>query len=345
MAKIDLRSLKKSTICDSLKGAKVIVYGGNNLGKTYQMSRFTDKVLLLATEAGYGAADCVIQEVTSWVQFKDIVKQLTSEKVDKEDKDGRMEWETMQDMYDTIVIDTVENLVDLAEKQTCVEFGVRDLSEIEDSRKNGYLIYRKDFKATVDRLCHFGYTVIFISHEEFVEKTDAKGNKYRYMQPKGSENIKGSTRFVRDLCDFCIALVSNGVDEDGNPIPSSAYCKETKTIFARRRYAMIPFIKEFTAENLKKAMLDAMRKTAEDRKAGISPWTIKKEGYSATELINMIKPYFTAARAKFPDDVDNIVETSLGKRVSEATDDDVVQLENVYNQLTTLCDNQGIKVE
>ena len=253
--------------------------------------------------------------------------------------------ETMQDMYDTIVIDTVENLVDLAEKQTCTEFGVRDLSEIEDSRKNGYLIYRKDFKATVDRLCHFGYTVIFISHEEFIEKTDAKGNKYRYMQPKGSENIKGSTRFVRDLCDFCIALVSNGVDEDGNPIPSSAYCKETKTIFARSRYAMIPFIKEFTAENLKKAMLDAMRKTAEDRKAGISPWTIKKEGYSANELINMIKPYFTAARAKFPDDVDNIVETSLGKRVSEATDDDVVQLENVYNQLTTLCDNQGIKVE
>ena len=34
MAKIDLRSLKKSTVCDSLKGAKVIVYGGNNLGKT-----------------------------------------------------------------------------------------------------------------------------------------------------------------------------------------------------------------------------------------------------------------------------------------------------------------------
>jgi hypothetical protein len=145
MAKIDLRTLKKSTICNSLKGAKILVTGGNDLGKTYQMSRFTDKVLLLATEAGYGAADCAIQETTSWVQFKDMVKQLTSEKVDKEDKDGRLEWETMQDIYDTIVIDTVENLVDLAEKQTCAEFGVRDLSEVEDSRKNGYLIYRKDF--------------------------------------------------------------------------------------------------------------------------------------------------------------------------------------------------------
>ena len=61
MAKIDLRSLKKSTVCDSLKGVKAIVYSGNDLGKTYQMSRFTDKVLLLATEAGYGGADCYVQ--------------------------------------------------------------------------------------------------------------------------------------------------------------------------------------------------------------------------------------------------------------------------------------------
>lgn len=344
MAKIDLRSLKKSTICDSLKGVKAIVYSGNDLGKTYQLSRFTDKVLLLATEAGYGAADCYVQEITAWTQFKDVVKQLTSEKVDKDDKEGRMEWETMQDMYDTIVIDTLENLVDLAEKQTCTEFGVRDLSEISDTRKNGYSIYRKDFKSVVDRLCHFGYTVLFISHEEFITKTDAKGNEYRYMQPKGSENVKASTRFVRDLCDFCIALVSNGTDDNGDPIPSSAYCKETKTVFARSRYAMTPFIKEFTAENLKREMLEAMRRTAENRKADIKPWVIKKEGYTAQELIEMIKPYYSAAKAKYPDDVDNIIDTSLGKRVSEATDDDVVQLESVYNQLTTLCDNQGIKV-
>ena len=35
-------------------------------------------------------------------------------------------------LYSTIIIDTVDNLIEYAEKAVCQEFGVRDLSEIED---------------------------------------------------------------------------------------------------------------------------------------------------------------------------------------------------------------------
>lgn len=349
MAKINLRELKNEGMVTSLRGQKIYLYGGNNLGKTYQACHLK-KPLLIMTEAGGNAVNCPKVPVTKWGVFKDLVNQLTSEKVDKEDKAGRMEWETMQDLYMTIVIDTVDNLIELAEKATCQEFGVRDLSEIEDTRKNGYSIYRRDFKSQIDKLCMYGYTVVFIGHEEYVDKDIIEGNKkvkIKYMQPKGSENVKASSRFVRDLCDFCIALVSNGVNDNGDTIYSTAICKETKDIFARSRYKIQYKIEEFTAKNLEDAILNAIKASADSEGAVTKDWEKVDEEYKAQDWIALIQPYYKAVFSKFADKAKEIVELELGegKKVSKATDDDVVALENIYNQLVTFAGQQGIKVE
>lgn len=349
MAKINLRELKSEGMVTSLRGQKIYLYGGNNLGKTYQACHLK-KPLLIMTEAGGNAVNCPKVPVTKWGVFKDLVNQLTSEKVDKEDKAGRMEWETMQDLYMTIVIDTVDNLIELAEKATCQEFGVRDLSEIEDTRKNGYSIYRRDFKSQIDKLCMYGYTVVFIGHEEYVDKDIIENNKkvkIKYMQPKGSENVKASSRFVRDLCDFCIALVSNGVNDNGDTIYSTAICKETKDIFARSRYKIQYKIEEFTAKNLEDAILNAIKASADSEGAVTKDWEKVDEEYKAQDWITLIQPYYKAVFSKFADKAKEIVELELGegKKVSKATDDDVVALENIYNQLVTFAGQQGIKVE
>lgn len=350
MAKINLRNLKNEGMVTSLRGQKILIYSSNDCGKTYQ-SCHLPKPLLLMTEAGGNAVNCPKVPVTKWGVFKDLVNQLTSEKVDKEDKEGRMEWETMQDLYSTIVIDTLGNLVDLAEKATCQEFGVRDLSEIEDSRKNGYSIYRKDFKAQIDKLCMFGYTVVFIDHEEYVDKdiidTNGKKIKIKYMQPKGSDNVKASSRFIRDLCDFCIALIPNGVDENGDTIFSTAICKETKEVFARSRYKMQSKIEKFTAQNLEKAILKAIETSAKDEGAETKEWEKKDEEYSVKDWVDLIQPYYKAIFSKFPDKAKEIVELELGegKKVSKATNADLIALENIYNQMVTFAENQGIKTE
>lgn len=349
MAKINLRELKNEGMVTSLRGQKIYLYGGNNLGKTYQACHL-EKPLLIMTEAGGNAVNCPKVPVTKWGVFKDLVNQLTSEKADKEDKAGRMEWETMQDLYMTIVIDTVDNLIELAEKATCQEFGVRDLSEIEDTRKNGYSIYRRDFKSQIDKLCMYGYTVVFIGHEEYVDKDIIENNKkvkIKYMQPKGSENVKASSRFVRDLCDFCIALVSNGVNDNGDTIYSTAICKETKDIFARSRYKIQYKIEEFTAKNLEDAILNAIKASADSEGAVAKDWEKVDEEYKAQDWIALIQPYYKAVFAKFADKAKEIVELELGegKKVSKATDDDIVALENIYNQLVAFADQQGIKVE
>lgn len=355
MAKINLRELKPEPIVKSLKGQKIYLYGSNDTGKTFQSAKLP-KPLLLMTEPGGNAVACPKQTVTKWAIFKDIVSQLTSERVDKNDKDGRFEWETMQDLFLTIIIDTVDNLVDEAEKSVCQEFGVRDLSEIDKSEANGWAIYRKDFKTQIDRLCQFGYTVVFIGHEE-VETRDENGNKvtkktkggtyYEFVQPKGSGNEKSSTRFVRDMCDFCMYLRPNGIDENGVTIPSTAICKETKFSFGRSRYAIQTYIDPFNAVNLQDAIFAAIEKTAKDEGASLCGWEKKDTSLKAQDWIDMIKPYMQAIFTKSPEFVQAVVEEELGvgKKVSAAKDEDVTQLENIYNKLVTFAANQQIKFE
>ena len=103
MAKIDLLNLEETGMNGSLAGQKVLVFGNNDQGKTYQISKMP-KPLLLMTEAGGNGAKCKKVAVTKWATFKDIVKQLTDEKT----------LEQMKEAYFTIIIDTLENLVGLA---------------------------------------------------------------------------------------------------------------------------------------------------------------------------------------------------------------------------------------
>lgn len=349
MAKINLLELEETGMTGSIKGQKVYLYGSNDTGKTFQSMKLP-KALLLMTEAGGNGVKGFKQSVTKWSIFKDLVNQLTSEKMveDPDNKENKIPtYELMQRKFNTIVIDTVENLVELAEQATCVEFGVRDLSEIT-GKQNGYAIYRKDFKTQINKLCSFGYTIIFIGHEEVIEKEDeVTGEKYNFVQPKGTNNIKASTRFVRDLCDFCMYLKANGIDENGDTIPSTAICKQTKNVFARSRYAIQTFIAPFTAKNLEDAIVKAIEKSAEDEGAVLSDWKMSHDEYTKDDWISLIQPYFKAIHKKYPDKVKEIVSCELGEnsKISQATDEQLVELENIFNQMVTFCCDMGIVVE
>lgn len=336
MAKIDLLALEETGMVGSLEGQKALLYGGNNLGKTYQASRMP-KPLLLMTEAGGNAVRCPKVFINKWAMFKDLVNQLTNEKTLDE----------MKAKYTTIICDTLEGLVALAEQAVCSEFGVRDLSEIT-GKQNGYSIYRKDFKTQINRLCSCGYFVLFIDHEETVELTDElTGEKYNFVQPKGSGNIKSSTRFVRDMCDFCFMVKSSGLDDNGDTIPSIALCKQTKHAFARSRYAIQTFIEPFTAKNMEEAIIKAIEKSAENEGANLSDWKPSHDDYTKEDWICMIQPYFKAIHKKYPEKVKEIVACELGEggKISQATDEQLMELENIYNQMVTFCCDMGIVVD
>ena len=336
MAKINLLELEETGMVASLAGQKALLYGGNNLGKTFQASKMP-KPLLLMTEAGGNAVRCPKVSITKWAMFKDFVNQLTNEKT----------LEEMQNKFFTIIIDTLENLVSLCEQAVCTEFSVRDLSEIT-GKQNGYSIYRKDFKSQINKLCSAGYFVLFIDHEEVVEQEDPlTGEKYNFVQPKGSGNIKSSTRFVRDMCDFTFYAFGGEIDENGDTIPSSLLCKQTKHAFARSRYAIQTYVKPFTAKGMEEAIIKAIEKSAEDEGAILSDWKPDHDDYTKDDWVNMIQPYFKAIVKKYPDRVKEIVAVELGEsvKISQATEEQCTELENIYNQFVTFANDMGIIVE
>jgi hypothetical protein len=335
MAKFSFKDIlaQENKFDDGIKGKKIMFYSVNDTGKSYQACHFPHPFLVM-TESGGSALNVPKDTCDSWSKFKSMVDDFVKNH------------DEYKDDLETIVIDTAENLVDLSERAVCNEFSVRDLSEIT-GRQNGYKIARSDFSMQINRLTSVGYCVIFIAHEEKIEETDElTGETYTFVQPKGTSSEKGSMRMLRDLCDFCIYLKPMGINpETFETIPSMAICKRTKNVFARSRFAIDTIVNPFTAENIVKAIENAVRKSAEKEGAEIgvveAPKPTSKEDY-----LELIKPYVEKLFAVCKDDVNIIVAEELGdgRKISSATDDELIKLDNIYNRLVTKATLLGIEV-
>ena len=324
----ELVANQEKTISKGIAGTKILVYGGNNRGKSYQCSRISPKTFAILTEAGGSAMTCPKQPCDDWGTFTAIVNDFTK----------KANVEHRREQIDVILIDTAENLVAQSERAICSQFGVATLSEIT-GKQNGYLMARQNFSQQITKLCNAGFCVVFVAHEETVEKTDEiTGETYTYIQPKSTSNEKGSMRMLRDLCDFTVYLKANPaelVDGVMRPRMSSALFVETRNVFARSRFDIEPVLKEFSGVALKKAIEDSKIKTAENENIGVSQFVSPKTE-TAEDLINDIKPLFVALGQKCPNEVKTIVAEELGnKKVSEATEADIVALRNIYDRMTT----------
>lgn len=347
---VDLLSLTEDKVGFGIEGLKILIYGGNAVGKTSQSAKFP-KSLLLCVESGGSALHCKKQPILSKKDFLETVKQLTDDKT----------MPKMKELFQTIIIDTPEDLIGLFELAICKEYGVADVGQIKTSKENpdmpnGYSVYRKEFKQQINKLTNCGYTVIFISHEESVEEEyedeEGKTQTRTKLYPKGSGNIKGSARFIRDLCDFRFYIRGNGTDKEGNVNMSTACCTETDKYFACSRFAIQPFINPFTAENMIKAIEDAQKKSAELENCGLRPYHIETKRDTKEDYLEAIKPYMVKLSKMYKDEVASIIEAQLGfdedgkrVKVSDATDEQLTELETIYTNLISLACDRGIVVD
>lgn len=347
MANIDLLSLEESGVSYGIEGLKILIYGGNTLGKTPQSMRFP-KPLLLMGEAGGTAIKGHKVSIKQKKDFVDIVKQLTDEKT----------MEQMKEKFQTIVIDTATDIIEIYAQSVAREYGVKDVSEMNANKDmpNGYALYRNAFKNDVNKLCSCGYTVIFIMHEELVEvkeqqvvngKIKAVGNGVFKIVPKGSNSVKDSARFIKDMCDFRFYVKGNGVDEKtGKTIMSTAYAHETAEYYAGSRFDIEPIINPFTAENLIEAMKKAQKQSAENYGADLVSFTMDSNGYTKQDYLDGIEPYARALYELYPNEVEDIIYKQLGEGVmpKEAKESQLVELETIYNNLVAFAQERNVSL-
>lgn len=334
MAKIDLLNLEETGVVGGLSSLKILQFGSNNTGKSFQATKFPSP-LLLSIEAGGSALKCKKVPISKWSDFLSVVKQLTNEKTIDE----------MTSLYKTIIIDTAEALVGLSEQATCGEFGVTDLSQIT-GRVNGYKISRTNFQNAINLLTNAGYCCLFLAHEEKIEEIDeVTGEAFSFIIPKQSGNEKSSMRMLRDLCDITCYIKANPIDmETYEEVPSSVIFKRTKHVFSRSRFGDICFkLDQYTAEGFIKVVEEAIKKRAESENSEIVNFK-RAEIYTKEEWLEMIKPLVMKLHPIYPEKINEIVEEQLGvnRKISSATEEEIKMLETIYTKMMDYMILRGI---
>jgi hypothetical protein len=282
---INIMNPPRSVIANGLEGKVILIYGGNNLGKSYQATRF-EKPFVVACEMGLNGIDGVpYAPVTRWSDFKSIIKQFTDERtIDK-----------VKELYSTIIIDEVYASSIYCQDYVCANYGDGALTMADgDSTHNLYQLYEKEYFRQVNLLVSAGYTVVFIAHEQVNTKTG-------YISPKGDKRCMNP---IIDKCDYVVYLKSNGVDSEGHVIKSSGYLAQTNEFFARARIEYTPtYIKEFTAENLAKAIQTGIDKKKEIDNATVTSFN-EQQKLNTVEELN-----FDALKNEF----DSIVTKLIGE--------------------------------
>ena len=301
-----------SVIAKGLEGKVILIYGGNNLGKTAQATRF-EKPYVMACEMGLnGISGVPYGVITKWSDFKNVVKQFTSDATRAKAKEA----------YSTIIIDEVYASSIYCQDYVCNTYGDGALTLSDgDSKHNLYQLYEKEYFRQINLLVSAGFTVVFIAHEKVDTKTG-------FISPKGDKRCIDP---IIDHCDYVVYLRGNGVDEDNRVINSSAYLAATNQFFARSRIAYTPtFLKEFTAESLAEAIQEGINKKAQIEGATIVSFSEQQKQNTVEEL-----------------DFEAMVKT-FNSIITEMIEKDEVEFQKVWSprivELTDKYLGKGVKV-
>lgn len=311
---------KISRVSEDLRGKVIVLYGGNNVGKTKQSSKFENPIFL-PVEKGMNAINgAMVLPTASWSDLKKNGRKLTSKKF-KQLLDNGVQM--------TIVVDGMERLGNYAKDYLCTKYEVATIGKANGGF-GAWEEYENMIWSWVDNIISIGYTVVFIGHEKFDNKKD------KYVITGDERAIKP----IRDNADIVCYLKSNGVDDSGKEIKSSAYLAETDEYFARTRFThMDTYIEEFTAENLKEAIVEGIRK--QNKEEGVESVSFEEQqkiynnDETFEEVVEEIKELFVKMNdLDALDQYSEIVEDHLGDTpVSEATKGQLDLLKCIRDEL------------
>lgn len=173
---INLLNIQPHKVSRDLSGYITYIYGAPKTGKTTLATQM-EGCLLLAFEPGYHALPGVMaQDVTSWVDMKQVYRELKKPEV--------------QQVYKAVIVDTIDIAADRCKKYICTQNGIEDLGDLGYGK--GWTKFKDEFNEVFRGLTQLGYAVFFIGHdkEETVDLPD--GTKKIKIRPQ----LSASTRTV-----------------------------------------------------------------------------------------------------------------------------------------------------
>ena len=183
---IDLLSLKPHKVSRDLSGYITYIYGAPKCGKTTLASQM-EKPLLLAFEPGYHTLGGIIpQDITSWAEMKQVYRQLKMPEV--------------QQLYRSIIIDTIDIAADRCKKYICNQNGIEDLGDLGYGK--GWTKFKDEFNEVFRGLTQLGYSVFFIGHDKVETIDNPDGTKSTKVRPNISNSIKTVVAGMADIYGY-----------------------------------------------------------------------------------------------------------------------------------------------
>ena len=195
---IDIFDIEPNKVSRDLSGYITYIFGEGGTGKTTLAAQL-EKPLLLAFEPGYKALPGVRAiDVTSWADFKSVVRQLKNPKA--------------KETFKSISIDTIDIAADLCEKYICSNNDVERLSDIPWG--NGFKLMKKEFEESFRTIAQLGYAVFFISHakDKTIKRED--GTEYTRVIPSLTPSYNEIIRNMADIEAYAHQVsIENGMPQ------------------------------------------------------------------------------------------------------------------------------------
>ena len=192
---INLLGIQPHKVSRDLSGYITFIYGPPKVGKTTLATQMPG-ALLLAFERGYNAIPGIIaQDVNTWGEMKQIFRELKKPEV--------------QEVYKTIIVDTVDIAADLCQKYICNQLGIDNMGD-GGWGTNSWSKYKKEFEDVFRGLTMMGYAVVFISHSKTGTDKDQTGKEFGYTKPTTQSS---ALQIIENMADiYCFARMYLGAD-------------------------------------------------------------------------------------------------------------------------------------
>ena len=308
---INLLELQPHKVSRDLSGYITFLFGPAKCGKTTFGSKMPG-ALLLAFERGYNAIPGVVaQDITSWGEMKQVVRELKKPEV--------------KERFKSLIIDTADIAADQCQKYICSQLGIDNIGD-GGWTNNGWAKYKKEFDDTFRTLAQLGYAVVFISHDK--EKTIAPQNSKEYQQI-GSSMQSSALAIVENMSDI-IGYAHPKVSENGSQMVLTLRSSDNSVRCGCRFKHIKPEI-PFTYEALTEALNEAIDKEAQETNheyvtdERVESTIIKEYDYDALmkEFGDITGDLMTKNALAYGPKITQIIERYLGKgrRVNETTPD------------------------
>ena len=310
---INLLGLTPNKVSRDLSGYITYIYGPGGAGKT-TFGVQAPGALLLAFERGYNALPGVLaQDVTTWGQMKEVLRELKKPEV--------------KAAFKTIIVDTVDIASVLCEKYICSQLGIENIGDGGWST-NGWAKVKREWEQTFRAITMDGYAVVFISHSKDKTFKPKNGNEYNQIVPSCSTAYN---EIIKNMADIMGYIDVNGSER------KLVLRSPDGSIDCKCRFKHIAPVIDFSYQSLVNALNDAIDKEAAEtgnkfvtnERAAVAA-TVEYD-YEAlmTEFSTIAGDLMNKNQTKYGPLITQIIDRILGrgKKISDTTPD---QAEFVY---------------